>query len=177
MLLFFFLKTSKNDLIDEKFSVILSSKNKDMSQEKNIQSPTVKLFASESETDLSRPVLSGISAGFPSPAADFIDLKMDLNQHLVKHPSATFFGRVSGESMKDAGINDGDLLVIDKSIEPHDGKIAVCFIDGEFTLKRIKKDKEGVWLMPANEKYQPIAINENNDLRIWGVVTYVIKKM
>lgn len=79
--------------------------------------------------------------------------------------------------MKDAGINDGDLLIIDKSITPVDGKIAVCFVDGDFTLKRIKTDKDGVWLIPANESYQPIHLNESNDLRIWGVVTHVIKSV
>jgi DNA polymerase V len=77
--------------------------------------------------------------------------------------------------MKDAGINDADLLVIDKSIEPKDGKIAVCFLDGEFTLKRLKKDSSGFWLMPANDSYKPIRITEENDLRVFGVVTYVIK--
>ena len=119
----------------------------------------------------------GISAGFPSPALDFVDLTIDLNRHLIKHPSATFYGRVKGDSMKEAGIGDGDLLVIDKSIEPCDGKIAVCYIDGEFTLKRIVFDKEGLWLMPENKKYKPIKIEEHNDLQIWGVVTHVIKSV
>ncbi len=138
-------------------------------------SPTVDIYSAQTETEQETPVLGSISAGFPSPANDFIDLSIDLNKHLIKHPSATFFGRVKGESMKDAGINEGDLLVIDKSIEPANGKIAVCFIDGEFTLKQIKIDKEGVWLVPANEEFKPIHITEDNDLRIFGVVTHVIK--
>jgi DNA polymerase V len=138
-------------------------------------SPEIDIYSSKSDTELELPVFNDIKAGFPSPAGDFIDQSIDLNRHLIKHPSATFFGRVKGESMKDAGINDNDLLVIDKSIEPIDGKIAVCFIDGEFTLKRIKKDKTGLWLMPENKDFQPIQITEENDLRIFGVVTHVIK--
>jgi len=140
-------------------------------------SSNLDIYSSLSESKLDLPVLQGISAGFPSPAMDFVDISIDLNRHLIKHPSATFYGRVKGESMKDAGINDGDLLIIDKSIKPIDNKIAVCFVDGEFTLKRIKIDPKGVWLLPANEKYKPIHITEENDLRIWGVVTYVIKSV
>ncbi len=138
-------------------------------------SPHIDIYSAKSDTPLELPVFNDIKAGFPSPAGDFIDQSIDLNRHLIKHPSATFFGRVKGESMKDAGINDSDLLVIDKSIEPIDGKIAVCFIDGEFTLKRIKKDKTSLWLMPENKDFQPIKITEENDLRIFGVVTHVIK--
>ncbi len=120
-------------------------------------------------------VTAGISAGFPSPAMDFIDLKIDLNRLLIKHPSATFYGRVKGHSMKDVGIYDGDLLVIDKSLEPKNGKIAVCYLDGEFTVKRIKIDKGCIWLVPANTDYQPIRVDEDNDFLIWGIVTHVIK--
>jgi len=148
-----------------------------MSALKLHSSSVLDIYSSQTETALDLPVLPGISAGFPSPAMDFIDLSIDLNRHLIKHPSATFYGRVKGESMKDAGINDGDLLVIDKSIDPVDGKIAVCFVDGEFTLKRIRTDNDGVWLVPANENYQPIHVTEENDLRIWGVVTHVIKSV
>lgn len=125
------------------------------------------------KTELS--FVPGISAGFPSPAADFTDIKMDLNQYLVKHPAATFYGRVKGESMKNAGINDGDLLIIDKSLNAEDGKIAVCFFDGEFTLKRIRIKEDGVWLMPENPDFKPIHCYEGSDFRIWGVVTHVIK--
>lgn len=129
------------------------------------------------ETALELPLMPfSISAGFPSPALDFIDLSIDLNKHLIEHPSATYYGRVQGESMCDAGINDGDLLVIDKSVKPVHGKIAVCYLDGEFTLKRIKIERGELWLVPANERYQPIKIEEHNNLIIWGIVTYVIKK-
>ena len=117
----------------------------------------------------------GIKAGFPSPAADFTELSIDLNETLIKKPSATFFSRVSGDSMQDAGISDGDLLVIDKSIAPANGKVAVCYLNGEFTLKRIKIEANCIWLMPANQKYKPIQVTEGNELLIWGIVTYVIK--
>ena len=122
------------------------------------------------------PLISlGISAGFPSPADDFLDLNIDLNKHLIKNPSTTFFGRVSGSSMIEAGISEGDLLIIDKSIEPKSGQIAVCFIDGEFTIKRIKKEKDCVWLLPENKDYKPIRVTEENDFLIWGVVINSIK--
>lgn len=123
------------------------------------------------------PELSfSISAGFPSPALDYIDLKIDLNEHLIDHPSSTFYGRVQGESMINAGIGDGDLIIIDKSLPAVHGKIVVCYIDGEFTLKRIQYIENELWLYPENEKYQPIKVSEYNDLDIWGVVTYIIKK-
>lgn len=117
----------------------------------------------------------GISAGFPSPADDFIELTIDLNKHLIKHRDSTFFAKVKGHSMKDAGIFDGDLLVIDKSLAPQDGKIAICQIDGEFTVKRIKIEKDSVWLVAENEAYQPIKVTEENELMIWGIVMHSIK--
>lgn len=141
-------------------------------------SKTLDIYSASTETELELPLISqGINAGFPSPAMDFIDMNIDMNKHLVKHPSATFYGRVKGYSMKDAGIEDGDLLVIDKSLEPSDNKIAICFIDGEFTVKRIKLDKDFCWLMPANEKFKPIKVTEENNLIIWGIVTHVIKSL
>jgi DNA polymerase V len=134
------------------------------------------IYSSSTELYLERPLVEGgISAGFPSPAQDFIDLSIDLNKELVRNPSATFYGRVKGDSMKDAGIADGDLLVIDKSLHPSDGKIAVCFIDGEFTVKRIRKDKDCIWLMPANENFKPIRVSEENQFLVWGIVVHVIK--
>lgn len=136
----------------------------------------VKIVEISLKTKLSLPfVQSGISAGFPSPAMDFMEQSIDLNQQLIKHPSSTFYGRVSGQSMKNAGINDGDLLIIDKSLEAKDNRIAVCFIDGEFTIKRIKRDLNCVWLLPENEKYKPIQVTDDNELIIWGIVTHVIK--
>ena len=120
----------------------------------------------------------GIRAGFPSPAQDYMTDTIDLNKELVQHPATTFYARAVGNSMTGFGISDGDLLVIDKSIEPVDGDIVVAFIDGEFTLKRIMKDENecNIWLIPGNEDYPPIKITEENDFIVWGVLTYNIKK-
>lgn len=119
----------------------------------------------------------GISAGFPSPADDFKELRISIDREVVKNEEATFYARVSGESMQGAGLDDGDLLVIDRSLEPQDSKIAVCFIDGEFTVKRLKVQEDCVYLIPENPKYQPIKVTEENELIIWGMVTYVVKKV
>ena len=135
------------------------------------------IYSAQTDTELNLPLFEGVRAGFPSPAADFIDVSIDLNKHLIKHPSATFYARAKGDSMKDAGIFDGDLLIVDKSIDPADGKIAICYLNGEFTVKRIKKDKDEVWLIPANTAYQPIKMEEGSSLIIWGIVTHVIKSL
>ena len=119
----------------------------------------------------------GISAGFPSPADDFKETRISLDRELVKNKEATFYARVSGDSMVGAGLDDGDLLVIDRSKDPVNGKIAICLIDGEFTVKRIKKEKNKLYLMPENKNYKPIELKEENELIIWGVVEYVIKKV
>jgi DNA polymerase V len=133
-----------------------------------------KLFSVDPKSQMTL-LVNHIKAGFPSPAEDFMDAGIDLNQVLIKHPAATFLGRVSGDSMKDLGISDGDIVVIDKSLEVQDGKIVVCYIDGEFTMKTIKLEKDFCWLMPANENYKPIKVTADNDFIVWGVVTYVIK--
>ena len=119
----------------------------------------------------------GISAGFPSPADDFKEVRISLDRELVKNQESTFYARVSGDSMIEAGLDDGDLIIIDRSLNPENGKIAVCFIDGEFTVKKIKKEKKKVFLMPQNKKYKPIEIKEGSELIIWGIVEYVIKKV
>ncbi|MEC8176066.1 MAG: translesion error-prone DNA polymerase V autoproteolytic subunit [Bacteroidota bacterium] len=119
----------------------------------------------------------GISAGFPSPADDFKEVRISLDNELVKNKEATFYARVSGDSMIGAGLDDGDLLVIDKSLSPANGKIAVCFIDGDFTVKRIVKENGKLYLKAENKKYKPIELKEENELIIWGVVKYVIKKV
>jgi DNA polymerase V len=140
--------------------------------------PVLDIFSANTETALALPfVENGISAGFPSPALDFVDLSIDLNKYLIKHPSATFYGRVKGDSLKNAGIHHGDLLIIDRSVEPTNGKIAVCYLDGEFTAKRIKTAQDMLWLVPENEQYQPIKVTKENDFVIWGVVTHVIKNV
>jgi len=120
---------------------------------------------------------TGISAGFPSPAEDFKEERISLDRELIKNKEATFFAKVSGQSMIGAGLDDNDLLVIDRSLEPSHNKIAVCFLDGEFTVKRLKVDAEGVWLQPENPNYPIIRITDANDFVIWGIVTNVIKKV
>lgn len=119
----------------------------------------------------------GIKAGFPSPAADFEGSQISLDKVLVKNFEATFYAKADGTSMIGAGIDDGDIMVIDRSIEATDGKIAVCLIDGDFTVKRIKVEKDAVYLMPENQNFQPLKIAEDNKLIIWGIVTYVIKSV
>lgn len=120
---------------------------------------------------------TGISAGFPSPAEDFKEERLSLDDELVKNKEATFYARVSGQSMIGAGLDDNDLLVIDRSLEPANNKIAVCFLDGEFTVKRLRVNNEGVWLQPENPNYPIIKVTEDNDFLIWGIVTNVIKKL
>lgn len=119
---------------------------------------------------------AGIRAGFPSPAQDYMDVAIDLNKELVRHPSTTFYGRVKGDSMEEAHVYDGDILVIDKSIEPQNNDMAVCYLDGEFTLKYIEITEDGISLIPANPKYPVIRVGEEQNLIVWGVVTYVIHK-
>lgn len=119
----------------------------------------------------------GISAGFPSPADDFKEIRISLDKELVKNKDATFYARVNGDSMIGAGLDDGDLLVIDRSLNAESGKIAVCFIDGEFTVKRIKRERKKIYLLPENKKYKPIELKQENELIIWGIVEYVIKKV
>lgn len=121
--------------------------------------------------------LPSIHAGFPSPASDYMGSVIDLNKELVRHPEATFFGRVVGDSMADADVHEGDVLVIDKSLTPSDGDMAVCYVDGEFCIKYISKRQDGIWLLPGNSKYKPIHLVEGNEFLVWGVVTYVIKKV
>ena len=128
------------------------------------------------EEQLPKMAQDGIHAGFPSPATDYMTRAIDLNKELVKHPAATFYGRVVGDSMIDAGVEEGDILVIDKALTPKDGDMAVCFVEGEFTLKYLRFHENGLTLVPANGKYPSIEIYEGSDFIMWGVVTYVIKK-
>lgn len=122
------------------------------------------------------PVAGGaVEAGFPSPADDFLNAPLDLNREFVQNPASTFFVRVSGESMAGDGIGDGDLLIVDKSLPPHDGCIAVCYVDGEFTVKRVKLERGCAWLMPSNPKYRPIRVDADNEFLVWGIVRHVVK--
>lgn len=115
-----------------------------------------------------------VKAGFPSPAEDYLEENLDLNEYLIKHAAATFFVRVDGDSMKGAGIHRGDILIVDRALEPSNGKIVVAVINGEFTVKRIRIEKTKVFLEPENPKYVPIEINPESDFEVWGVVTFVI---
>jgi len=118
-----------------------------------------------------------VQCGFPSPADDFLDLDINLNDYLVKHKSATFCVRVNGNSMEDDGIQSGDILIVDRAEEKKDNSIVLAVIDNEFTVKRIKKSGEKLFLNPANENYQPIEITEDMSFQIWGLVTFVIHEL
>jgi DNA polymerase V len=138
----------------------------------------LSFFRPDFESEIQIPYINeGVSAGFPSPAADFMETNIDLNKELSENPLATFYIKVKGNSMIDAGINDKDVLVVDRSLEPKNNKIAICCIDGEFTVKRILVEKDCLYLMPENTNYKPIKVTEDNQLIIWGIVTYVIKKV
>lgn len=120
--------------------------------------------------------LEGISAGFPSPSDDYIEKYLDLNELVVKHPSATFFVRVEGNSMEGAGIFSGDILVVDRSIAPAHGQIIVALLNGEFTVKRLLINGNEVRLAPENGSYKTIKVKPESQFQVWGVVTYVIHK-
>jgi DNA polymerase V len=129
--------------------------------------------------DLSTPCslplfLERVSAGFPSPADDYMEDRLDLNRYLVKHPAATFFVRASGDSMIGAGIHSGDILVVDRSLEPGNNSVVIAVINGELTVKRITKSRGKLFLLPDNESYRPIEIRDGMEFEVWGVVTTVI---
>ena len=135
------------------------------------------LSQKQSSNSILSQTLTTSHIGQLSFVAEFEGLKLDLNEELIRHPEATFYARVRGHSMKDAGIQDGDLLVIDKALEPTDGCVAVCALNNEYTLKRLAVKKDGLYLMPANDEFKPIRINEENDFLVWGVVAYVVHKV
>ena len=121
--------------------------------------------------------LSPVVAGFPSPAEDYLDRKLDLHEHLVRNSAATFFVRAAGDSMMQAGIHDGDLLVVDRSLTPGNGSVVIAAVAGELTVKYLARKNGRVLLVPAHEEYSEIDITENEDTMIWGVVTYAIHKL
>ena len=121
--------------------------------------------------------LTHIRAGFPSPADDYVEKSLDLNELLVEHPAATFFVRVEGNSMIDAKIESGDVLIIDRSLRAESGSIVVAVLNGEFTVKRLVHKKEKTFIVAENPKFPPIEISEEIDFQIWGVVSYVIHKV
>ncbi len=155
---------------------LLSINNEGVTYKIHTSSQQLELFKNAQNCELELPYADlGVSAGFPSPAQDYLQISIDLNRELIKNPASTFLARVKGLSMKDAGIDDGDILIIDKSLQPLNGDIVVSYINGEFTLKTFKKEKDGIYLMPANRDYQPIKINPGDNFMIWGVVTYSIR--
>lgn len=118
--------------------------------------------------------LERVPAGFPSPAGDYMEGKLDLNQYLVKHPAATFFVRVTGDSMIEKGIHSGDILIVDRSLDPKDGNIVIAVVDSEPTVKQLEKRNGKLRLLPANKNYEPVEVSEQQSFEIWGIVTNVI---
>ena len=121
--------------------------------------------------------LAPVEAGFPSPAEDYLDRRLDLHQHLVRNEAATFFLRAHGESMLGAGIHDGDLLIVDRSVDAVHRKVVIAALDGELTVKRLLHREGRVFLAPENPQFEPIDITESEFVHIWGVVTYVVHKL
>ncbi len=129
-------------------------------------------------TDMSCPMVSGtVPAGFPSPADDYIDGKLDLNSYLIKHPAATYFVRATGDSMIGAGIHSGDILIVDRSLEPCSGCVVIAALDGDLTVKRLRMSGGKAMLMPDNANYRPIVIGEGTRCEIWVIVTAVVHKL
>ena len=138
----------------------------------------IKIIKGEFKEKLDLLFAPGVKAGFPSPAGDYLHESLDFNSDRIKHPEATFYGRVDGDSMTEAGICDGDIAVIDRSLEPQNGNVVVAYINNEFTIKYLdlthKKDGY-IELRPANKKYKPIRIDESDTFEVWGVVVWTIK--
>ncbi len=135
----------------------------------------IEIFKADTALQRQLPLyLSRIKAGFPSPAEDYLDKKLDLNEHLIKHPASTFFVKVKGDSMTGAGITSGDILIVDRSLEPKDKSIVVAVVNGDFTVKRICKDSQRLFLVAENPKYPLIEIKDGMDFEVWGVVVHVI---
>lgn len=118
-----------------------------------------------------------VAAGFPSPAEAYTENPLDLNELLIKKPQATFFVRVQGDSMINAGVYNGDLVIVDRSLAPANGQVVVAIIDGEFTLKRFLQNLKGVFLIPENSAYPTLTITEEMDFQVWGVATFVIHSL
>lgn len=121
--------------------------------------------------------INRIPAGFPSPAEDFLDKELDLNDYLIGNKASTFLVKVEGNSMENAGIFDGDIIIVDRSLEPENGKVVLGVLNGEFTVKRISIQHNKLQLLPENSKYQPIEITEEMNFKIWGVVTFSLHKL
>jgi len=144
----------------------------------NTSDESLKIYRPDEGPGRSVPLAeSPVHAGFPSPAEDFLEGSLDLNGLVIRHPEATFFARVEGDSMKDEGIAEGDILVVDKAEEPFDGCLAVAYVDGEFTLKRVRMEPGRILLVPANPAYKTIEIAAGQDFAVWGVVRWIVKRV
>jgi len=143
--------------------------------EQKLDNSIAEIFSFSQKNKIERPLFScGVSAGFPSPADDYIDRQLDLNELLIHNPAATFFVRVAGDSMTGISINHDDILIVDRSLEPVSGKIVIAVINGELTIKRLLKDNSSCRLVAENPNYEDIEINEEMAFEVWGVVTSVI---
>jgi len=134
----------------------------------------ITLFTVE-DNGVELPLVAGVKAGFPSPAADYLEEAIDLNRYVIRNKAATFYARIDGNSMEPI-LSNNDLVVVDRSLTPVDGDIALCYIDGEFTVKTIQRTPNAVYLIPANRQYDPITVTKDNELIIWGIVTHSIRK-
>ncbi len=138
----------------------------------------MKLIKGDFAKKLDLLIAPGIKAGFPSPAEDYLHESLDFNRDLIRHPEATFYGKVEGDSMEDVGICDGDIAVIDRSVEPQHGDVVVGYVNGDFTIKFLDlshKDEGYIELRPANKSFEPIRINAEDNFEVWGVVVWTIK--
>ena len=142
-------------------------------------SPTISaIYGFDRQTNLKRPLFAcGVSAGFPSPAEDYVKGRLDLNELMVQHPAATFFVRVAGDSMLGAGIHHDDILVVDRSLEPGHGKVVIAVVNGELTVKRLFQQHGVVRLLAENPDYPPLELTEETACEIWGVVTFVVHSL
>lgn len=158
--------------------ILLNIKLNQMKIIKLHKSQSLEILVPDTSTEIELPLIgASLEAGFPSPADDYVEETLDLNKYLIKNPASTFFARVTGNSMIGSNIQEGDILIIDKSLTPREDSILVCALDGEFTVKRVKQiDENTVYLMPDNPDFKPIKVSRDNDLVIWGVVTYSIHR-
>lgn len=145
-------------------------------KDKNIE---LEIFKGGFNTPLPLPYAEmGVQAGFPSPAQDYVDRSLDFNRELIEHPSATFYAKVVGQSMVNAGIGEGDIVVIDRAVDPKQDDIVVAYLNGEFTMKYIdfsERAHNRIWLRPGNPDFPAIKVTCDEDFRVWGVVVKVIK--
>lgn len=143
-----------------------------------IKSDVLEFLIPDTSGDNAMPMANNsISAGFPSPAQDFEEDVVSLDKYVVKNKDATFYARLKGTSMVEAGLDEDDIIVIDRSLQLIDNKIAICYVDGDFTCKRVQINFDGAWLLPYNPSFKPIRVTEENEFIVWGIVTYIIKKV